>query len=592
MSGGSPIGGGGVSSRGQAMRSFTTTGALRWAVMALLAGACRDGASAPMDAGGTDTGGTTGPVTTGPASGADELYSLRGLPEFRIELGAAAWAALEADPKAWVPGSFEYDGVVYDDVGVRLKGNHSLRPLDDKPSFKIKFDEYVDGRQFLGLEEVVLNNMVVDRSMMREWLGYRVFRELGAPAPRAGYATLVVNGMDYGLYLNLEAYEDAFLERVYDDPDGNLYEEEGSADVQKEPERWDQDGGADKSRDDLRALQALVLQDDDAVFYGASAVIDMPRLFAFVIAEVITGQFDGYIAAHNFYIYHEVAPDLWSFLPWSLDQGMNKRSGPYDHEGFLVAKCLHSRRCLVDYVKAAKVGLGKFAALDLAAEIDRIEALTDAAMAADPRKPYTAEVVREARGGVRYWLAGREAELRPALDCLVDGVEPDADGDGYGPCFQDCDEGDAAVNPDALEACDGRDNDCSRYIDDVPACECPSRTVEGRTFYACDNVISWTAAEAFCAAQGRTLAQFDSEHQQEEVYEFAEEIRKGRWAIGLADREVEDDYRWPDGSAPAFDAWAEHEPAHTLEWFDCVLLRGGRWYEVNCVEKSPFLCSD
>jgi len=558
--------------------------------VASLVGACRADAVAPAA---FDEAEATGPeVPTGPATDSDELYSLRGVPEFRVELGEGAWAALEADPKTWVPASFEYDGVVHERVGVRLKGNHSFRPLDDKPSFKIKFNEYVGGGRFLGLEELVLNNMVVDSAMMREALAYRVFRELGAPAPRTGYATVVVNGMDYGLYLNLESYEDQFLARVYDDAAGNLYEEVGSADVHEDVERWDQDGGADKSRDDLRALRALALQDGDAIFYGDTGVIDLPRFFAFMFGEVITGQFDGYIGAHNFYLYHEPTPDLWSLLPWSLDQALNRRSAPYDHAGFLAAKCLRSRRCLVDYVKAAKVGLDVFAAIDFAGEIDRIEALTDAAMERDPRRPHSAEAVRKARSGLRTWLAGREAELRPRLDCLVDGVEPDADGDGYGPCFQDCDEGDPAIGPDAAEVCDGRDNDCSGFIDDVPACECPSVVSEGRRFYACDNVITWLAARDFCAAQGRTLARFDSASQSDEVYAFASEIRDGRWSIGLSDRGEEEDYRWPDGGAPDFELWAPGEPAHQLAWFDCVFLSGGEWYELNCIEQGPFLCSD
>ncbi len=42
----------------------------------------------------------------------------------------------------------------------------------------------------------------------------------------------------------------------------------------------------------------------------------------------------------------------------------------------------------------------------------------------------------------------------------------DADGDGYATADGDCDDGDESVSPAAVEACDGRDNDCDGVIDE------------------------------------------------------------------------------------------------------------------------------
>ncbi len=46
---------------------------------------------------------------------------------------------------------------------------------------------------------------------------------------------------------------------------------------------------------------------------------------------------------------------------------------------------------------------------------------------------------------------------------------PDADSDGFLDGIDDCDDADAAVNPDAAELCDGTDNDCDGTIDEDDA---------------------------------------------------------------------------------------------------------------------------
>ena len=55
-------------------------------------------------------------------------------------------------------------------------------------------------------------------------IGYAVHRAAGVPAPRVGYAWVTVNGTEYGLYANIEPYEEHFLTRNFDDPTGNLYD--------------------------------------------------------------------------------------------------------------------------------------------------------------------------------------------------------------------------------------------------------------------------------------------------------------------------------------------------------------------------------
>ena len=59
--------------------------------------------------------------------------------------------------------------------------------------------------------------------MIHETLGYEVLRAAGVPAPRTGFAYVRVNGVGYGLYLDLETYDDVSLPRLFpDDRDAPL----------------------------------------------------------------------------------------------------------------------------------------------------------------------------------------------------------------------------------------------------------------------------------------------------------------------------------------------------------------------------------
>ncbi len=112
-------------------------------------------------------------------------------------------------------------------VGIRPKGNNSLQQVNssdsDRYSFKIKFDEYVDGQTCYGLDMLVLNNMIGDAACMKEYTAFDMMKSLGIETPYFNYADISLNGEKWGLYFAIEAYNDSYKQRVSGDDSGVLY---------------------------------------------------------------------------------------------------------------------------------------------------------------------------------------------------------------------------------------------------------------------------------------------------------------------------------------------------------------------------------
>lgn len=108
----------------------------------------------------------------------------------------------------------EINGETFYEVGIRTKGNTSLTtiasdPTTDRYSFKLEFDQYVSGQTCYGLDKLVLNNNYADATNMKEALIYDMYQYLGVDASLYNYAKIYVNGDYWGVYLALEAVEEA-----------------------------------------------------------------------------------------------------------------------------------------------------------------------------------------------------------------------------------------------------------------------------------------------------------------------------------------------------------------------------------------------
>lgn len=123
------------------------------------------------------------------------------------------------------------NGVKVENVGIRPKGNSSLMQVasdstTDRYSFKIRFDKYVEGQTWLGLDKIVVNNMQGDSTYMKEYLSYDLMSYGGVATPMYAFSNITVNGEKWGFYLAVEVLEDSYAKRVYGNDYGKLYKPE------------------------------------------------------------------------------------------------------------------------------------------------------------------------------------------------------------------------------------------------------------------------------------------------------------------------------------------------------------------------------
>ena len=306
-------------------------------------------------------------------------------------------------------------------VAIHVKGQlGSARPVDDKPAFKIKLAK---GERFLGLERLTLNNMVQDPTMLHEALGYQVYSAAGVAVPATGYVRLTVDGQDQGLYLNVETIDRLFLERVFHDSGGILYEGAYGVDLRDgDQSKFELHEGKDPGHAQLSSLIRAVQAPGDEVFYGSRAQVDTPAFVAMIAAGALLADWDNYYESNNYRLYWRPSTRRWSFIPTGIDQTFKSGATTlFGGIGVLFQKCLASDRCTSDYATALRDVSLRFERLGLPTKMDALLSVMGAASQGDPKKPYDDGAMRSAREALRAFIATQPERVRGELSCLRNG---------------------------------------------------------------------------------------------------------------------------------------------------------------------------
>lgn len=305
----------------------------------LVGSACSKDESVPgessherSDGGGTGTPGDVAADDPAAVDPGTHLFDTSRVATIALEVSDEALASLRADGDrafntedfTYVPARLTFDGEVYEEVGLRVKGNSSRAMAQgDALPFKVDMNRYLSGQRLDGLTKINLHNNVNQPAAMNEYLSYGAFREFGVAASRTGWADLTLNGESLGLYTLVEQVNDKMLDRWYDDGDAELYKPESPAgslsylgDTIEDYTNVGYEADGDTEHATFLRMVKTINEADASTW---DDVVDIESVLVYFGGNVALGNWDTYVAmGHNYYLF-EATPGRMVMLPWDMN---------------------------------------------------------------------------------------------------------------------------------------------------------------------------------------------------------------------------------------------------------------------------------
>lgn len=250
---------------------------------------------------------------------------------------------LVSETPMWVPATIEFDGNVWNNVGVRYKGNSSLASAWNSGSLKLPlkfdFDEFeedypeIDNQRFYGFKQLSLANGFSDDTYLRETVTYDLMDEAGLVAGETAFYEVILDygegPVNLGIYTVVEVIDDTVIENAFGDDSGNIYEGDGSGVSLAEGtfdliadsfEKENNEDAADWS--DIEALYNVLHADTRTTNpeqwrADLEAIFDVDTFLNWLAVGAVAQNWDTYGAmTHNFYLYNNPETGQLVWIPW------------------------------------------------------------------------------------------------------------------------------------------------------------------------------------------------------------------------------------------------------------------------------------
>lgn len=232
-------------------------------------------------------------------------------------------------------GTAIINGVTYDSVGVRYKGNSSYSASRNKNPLNIKLDYIHDEQLMDGVYGTIkLSNGFNDPSFIRETLSYEIARKY-MPASKANYANVYINDALIGFYTSVQDVDSYFMRtHLYSSGKPRFKSETNPT---GNPVIWGYLGTdstaymskyeieSDSGWDELINFTNVLNNDQNNV----ATVLNIDRHLWFLAFENLFDNFDSPINIfHNFYLFQD-ENNRFNPIIWDL----NESFGVFNHIG-------------------------------------------------------------------------------------------------------------------------------------------------------------------------------------------------------------------------------------------------------------------
>lgn len=273
------------------------------------------------------------------------LYDPLTVRTFFLEFEDSDWEKELAEFKntdVEVPAKLTVDGRTYADVGVHFRGMSSFGMVGEgfKRSLNVSLDFVHEDQQLGGYRTLNLLNSHDDPTFLRGVLSYQIERDY-VPAPKANFARVVINGEDWGIYVNAQQFNKDFVKEWFGTTKGARWKVPGSpggrgslaylgddiAPYKKVYEIKSKD--SEKSWEDLvRLCKVLNQTPADKLVKALEPLLDIDGALKFLALDNALINNDGYWIRTSDYSIYQDTNGRFHILPQDSNETFSRPGGP------------------------------------------------------------------------------------------------------------------------------------------------------------------------------------------------------------------------------------------------------------------------